>query len=79
VWFPLHDFGNVSHATEEFALTHEPGALRLTSAREWADLDAAVTGTQLSDHARQVKVCGLDENAWHGGVSGVHRTAPNRQ
>ena len=45
VWFPLHDFGNVSHATEEFALTHEPGALRLTSAREWADLDAAVTGT----------------------------------
>lgn len=42
-WFPYHETGNVSHATESLILSHEPDALHVTSARAFESLRVAVT------------------------------------
>jgi Tfp pilus assembly protein PilF len=64
-WVPFHDFGNVSHATQDFILSHESGALRLTATRELRNLAVCVTaadGTAAETALPELvpgQVCGL--------------------
>lgn len=45
MWFPFHEMGNISHANEFFALSHEPAALRMTASRKFRDLLVSITGS----------------------------------